>query len=281
MPTAVDGLKKSLNQLLREPLVHFFAIGSLVFLFYGRAEPVATPLSSQTIIITDAQIAQLSATYEALWGRPPSEGERAVIIEEFLREEIYYREAIALGLDRDDTVIRRRLQQKMEFLGEAAVTALTPDEDTLRAHHATHAERFTIPARVTFQQLTVEDATSSEGVLHALAAGADPQAIGHTSLLPDAMQDAVQSVVDGAFGNGFFAQLEQLTAGEWQGPVFSTYGPHLVLVETFTTDLVVSFEAVHDFVLMDWRRDTVDALRDAHFEALRERYTVILPESEE
>lgn len=269
------------GRLIREPLLHFFALGLLVFILYGRGEPVTTAPSGQLITVTGAQLAQLSAQYEAAWRRPPAEDERAALIEDFLREEIYYREALALGLDRDDAVIRRRLRQKMEFLGDGAAAAVAPDEAELRAHHAAHAERFAAPARVTFRQVALLDAADAEAMRLELAAGADPRELGRGGLLPDAMEAARETVVDGVFGAGFFARVERLTPGEWQGPVQSAYGPHLIHVEAFETGTAAEFEAVRDLVLQDWRRATAAALREAQFTELRSRYTVILPEGAE
>jgi hypothetical protein len=228
--------------------------------------------------VTEAQLAKLSAQYEAAWRRAPTEDERAALIEDFLREEIYYREALALGLDRDDTVIRRRLRQKMEFLGDGAAAAVAPDEAELRAHHAAHAERFAAPARVTFRQVALVDAADAEATRLELAAGADPRKYGRGGLLPDAMESAGETVVDRVFGAGFFAQVERLAPGDWQGPVQSAYGAHLIHVEASEPGAAVPFEAVRDLVLQDWQRATTAAFRDAQFDALRSRYRVILPE---
>lgn len=267
-----------LSRLLREPLVHFLVIGGLVFALYGRDEPAPAAPSGQVIVVTEAQVAQLSARFEAAWRRPPTPDERAGLIEDHLRDEIYYREALALGLDRDDTVIRRRLRQKMEFFGDGAAAAATPDEAELRAHHAAHPERFATGPRVTFRQVALADAADAHAVREALAAGADPQALGRGGLLPAGMEAADRRAVDGVFGAGFFAEVGGLAPGDWRGPVRSSYGPHLVRVVALDPGAAAPFETVRDLVLQDWRRATAEALREAQFTALRSRYEVVLPE---
>jgi hypothetical protein len=138
-----------------------------------------------------------------------------------VREEVYYREALALGLDRDDAVIRRRLRQKMEFLSEGAAASVAPDEAALVAHHAAHPERFAEPPRITFRQVLLADAGEAEAARAALAGGADPE-VGRGGLLPEVMEAAGEAAVDGAFGPGFFARIAALPGaagrGRWRRP---------------------------------------------------------------
>jgi hypothetical protein len=115
-----------LHRLAREPLVHFLGIGALVFALHGAGETAPTTPGETVITVAPAQVERLAAQFEAAWRRSPSRQEIAALVEDHVREEIYYREALALGVDRDDTVIRRRLRQKMEFLGEGAASALDP-----------------------------------------------------------------------------------------------------------------------------------------------------------
>ena len=125
-----------LIRALREPLLHFLLIGIAVFALYQAGSPLE-PASAQRIIeVTPAQVERLAGQFEAVWRRRPSEAELTGLVEDFVREEVYYREALALGLDRDDTVIRRRLRQKMEFLSDAGAGAMAPEEAELRAYFA-------------------------------------------------------------------------------------------------------------------------------------------------
>jgi hypothetical protein len=264
-------------RLLQEPLLHFLLIGVAVFLAFGRA-PEVPAQGPQVIEVTPARIERLAGQFEAVWRRAPTEDELAALIEDFVREEVYYREALALGLDRDDTVIRRRLRQKMEFLGDAGAGALTPGEAALEAHFAAHIDAFTPPARVTFQQVALGD-EDADAVTAALEAGADPATVGRGSLLPATMEAAAATAVDGTFGPGFFAAVAALTPGGWQRPVDSAYGPHLVRLIELEPSQPPPFERVRDRVEAEWRQRKATELREAQYRALRERYEVVLPEA--
>jgi hypothetical protein len=263
-------------QVLREPLVHFLLIGIAVFALY-RGEPQPQAVDMQRVIeVTPQLVDRLAGQFEAVWRRPPSEDELAGLVEDFVREEVYYREALALGLDRDDTVIRRRLRQKMEFLGDAGAGAIAPDESALLAHFEAHPERFRPPARVTFQQVFLGEGDPGLA-LAALEEGADPDEIGGPTLLPPVMEAGTRSSVDGTFGAGFFEAVSSLDRHEWRGPVMSGFGAHLVQLLDSEPMATPSFEAVRAAVEMDWRREAADTLREAQFRAMRERYEVILP----
>lgn len=196
-----------LYRLTREPLVHFLAIGALVFAFYGSGATVPATPARTAIIVSPSHVERLAAQFDAAWQRAPSQAELEALIGDHVREEVYYREALALGLDRDDTVIRRRLRQKMEFLGEGASAALEPDEAALRAHLAAYPERFAKPARVTYRQLPLDEPEAAATVQAALQAGIEPEGVGRFSLLPAVMEAAGEAAVDGTFGTGFFEQV--------------------------------------------------------------------------
>ncbi len=267
------------TRALREPLLHFLLIGVAVFALY-RGEAGPTVAETQRVIeVTPATLDRLAAQFEAVWRRAPTDDELAGLVEDHVREEVYYREALALGLDRDDTVIRRRLRQKMEFLGDVGAGALAPDEAALRAHFEAHPDRFTPDPRITFRQVFLGDADPAPA-LAALAAGADPNGLGRPTLLPPALEGATPTAVDGTFGAGFYEAIAGLDANAWTGPVISGFGAHLVEVLGSEPAATPPFEAVRAAVEEDWRRDSADALREAQFRALRDRYQVILPQED-
>ncbi len=262
---------------LREPLLHFLLIGLAVFALY-RSEAGPPVADAQRVIdVTPAAVDRLAAQFESVWRRAPTEDELAALLDDHVREEVYYREALALGLDRDDTVIRRRLRQKMEFLGDVGASALAPDEAALRAHFEAHPDRFTPDPRVTFRQVFLGDADPAP-TLAALAAGAEPGGLGRPTLLPPALEAATPTAVDGTFGTGFYDAVAGLDANVWSGPVMSGFGAHLVQVLASEPATPPPFEAVRAAVEADWRRDSADELREAQFRALKDRYEVILPQ---
>lgn len=264
------------GRALREPLLHFLLIGVAVFALYGGGQRPEVADAQRVIEVTPAQTARLAGQFEAVWRRAPSEAEMAALIDDHVREEVYYREALALGLDRDDTVIRRRLRQKMEFLGDAGASALAPTDADLQAHFEMQADRFTPPARITFRQVFLGDADPVPA-LAALAGGADPGDLGRPTLLPPAMEDATATSVDATFGAGFFDAVSDLSPNEWRGPVASGFGAHLVQLVAVEPATPPQFETVRAAVEADWRRARAEALREAQFLALRDRYEVILP----
>ena len=268
--------RRALSRLIREPLLHFLMIGTMVFAVYGAVGP-AMPTGDEAVIeVTPTTVDRLESQFAGVWRRPPTAEERARLIDDYVREEVYYREALALGIDRDDTVIRRRLRQKMEFLGDAGAGAPVASEVDLREYLAAHPERFAQPARVTFRQLFLGDADPGVA-LAALEEGSDPAGVGQSSLLPPTMEGAVASAVDGTFGAGFFAGVTALPVDGWQGPVASGYGNHLVWVEDAEPSAVPAFEDVRSAVEEEWRREKAAELGETAYQALRRRYRVVLP----
>jgi hypothetical protein len=268
-----------MERLIREPLVHFLLIGAIVFAVYGSPETYVEAPDSRLIVVTESQVDRLARQFEATWRRAPTETDITALVEDLVREEIYYREALALGLDRDDAVIRRRLRQKMEFLSEGAAATAKIDEAQLVAHHAAHPERFAIPAQITFRQVMLNETDAPEKVRVAIENGADPRSVGRIGLLPEGMVDAGEVAVDGAFGPGFFSKIAAFSEGKWEGPVSSAYGRHLVEIVAFEAMHNQPFEAVRAAVEQDWQRANAEAVRDAQYEILRERYRVVRPET--
>lgn len=272
----MDSERGMIGRLLREPLLHFFLIGMAVFGSYRFAGPREEAMDRRVISVTAAQEERLVGQFESVWRRPPTRLELDGLVEDHIREEVYYREALALRLDRDDTVIRRRLRQKMGFLGDAGAGGLVPEEAELRAYLDAHAERFAMPAKVTFRQVLLADEDPRD-VLARLAEGVDPAEVGGGTLLPPVMKSSAQAAVDGAFGTGFFEKVAALAPRVWSGPVRSSFGAHLVELLTLEPSMAPQFEVVRTAVEEDWRRAKADELREAQYQSLRARYEVILP----
>lgn len=266
-----------LKSILREPLLHFLVIGAAVFaVFYAFNDP-EPPQSDTVIEITPERITGLTAQFQQVWQRPPSEDELARIIDGYLREEIFYREALKLGLDQDDTVIRNRLQQKMEFLTDAGAEGRMPEAGELEAFYAENADRFTRAPLIQFEQLLLGDRDPA-AALAALEQGAQPAEIGTQTLLPPAFEGAPPQVVDGTFGQGFFEAIVALEKGAWQGPVQSGFGPHLVRVTGFVPGTQPPLDDVRAAVLREWRQAEAARLRTVLYEGLKAQYEVIYPD---
>ena len=272
---------RSIKRLAGEPLVHFFIIGLAVFAAFYVLDDTGTVQSSDQIVVSEDVVAQLSAAFQSVWRRPPNDQELDGLIEDHVREEVLVREAISLGLDRGDTVLRRRLRQKMEFLVESASEALEPGEAELRAFYSGQSDRYASGARLAFQQIYLGESADNQQAEAAQAMvndGADPETIGSRTLLPFDMPLSHESRVDATFGSGFFQSVLGLEPDQWSGPLRSGFGSHLVKLTARAESEIPPFEVMRDRVLNDWRREKAKEIAEVQDQGLRSRYDVVLPE---
>jgi len=266
-------------------LVHFLVLGALIFVAYGLVSDRAGNGPRQ-IVVTPGTIENLTATFSRTWQRPPTEQELDGLIQDHVREEVLYREAMALGLDRDDTVIRRRLRQKMEFISDDVTVREQPGDDELRAYLAENADSFRVEPRSTFRHVHLDpdrrgDALAGDverllAELNRLGDTDDVAALGDSLLLDTEFEAISEREVAGIFGETFAAQLPTLPLGRWVGPVASGYGVHLVLVEERTAGRVPALEEVRDAVLREWSRARRVEANEEFYQGLLRRYTVIV-----
>lgn len=266
-------------RLLREPLVHFLGIGLLLFLAYAVLNPGG---GRDEIRISAATVADLKANHAKLWGRPPTADELKALIDARVAEEILYREGLALGLDQEDAVVKRRVRQKYDLIAEEE-DAREPTEAELRAYLKANPERFVAPPIVSFEQLLIDSSgreaevrARAEAALKALADGADPATVGRPTLLPRRTEAMPLDLVAREFGEGFAAALAAVPVGSWQGPVASGYGLHLVRLERRSAPELPPFEAVRAEVQREWEVEARRAARAARMTRLRDRYDVVI-----
>ncbi len=271
-----------MKAILREPLLQFFALGALISVLFAVFDDSPAPVSTDTIIVSQDDVQRLAEGFTATWRRPPTQSELDHLIDAFVREEVYVREALAIGLDRDDPVIRRRLQMKMEILTESGAAAIAPDDVTLKAHLAANTERFMQPPRVAFEQVMLDDGVGRETVktIQArLEAGGEPDGV-RPSLLPTVLPASPPQVIDGVFGSGFFDAVSALPVGAWAGPVTSSLGVHLVRVTEGHKARLPLLSEIRDRVESDWRAGQIALLREERFETLASRYKIVRPDPE-
>lgn len=274
-------------RIVREPLVHFLALGVLVFALHAALAGDAGGTSPKQITVTAADVEQLKALWSKQWQRPPTAEELDRLIEDSIRERVLYREALALGLDRNDTILRRRLAQKMEFLiTDLSVPARPRDED-LRAFHRERAELYVEPSRISFQHVYFNPDQRGERIeLEAQAAletlqrlGADgvaPEAYGDRFMLPTLYDRTSVESIARDFGRDFAVALEQLSPGGWQGPIASGYGVHLVHVRAREAARQRAFEEVRQQVENDYLFERRREANDAVYRKLRESYEIVV-----
>ncbi len=281
-----------IRSLLREPLLHFLLLGAA--LFAAQAWLGAGPNSEpeREIVVSEARIRNLAENFRRVWQRPPTRAELEGLAEDYVREEIFYREALALGLDRDDTIVRRRLRQKMEFLSDEAATLAKPSERELAEYLAAHADEFQVEARATFAQVYLDprrhadtlatDAARLLAELNRLGASADPaNASDSLFLLEPHYENVAQREIARLFGAEFADALVKQPTGRWVGPVVSGYGAHLVRLESLTPARVASLDEVRPLVEREWANAKRREIGEAFYGRLRAKYrvTVRLPEA--
>lgn len=272
-----------MRKLLREPLLHFMLLGMGLFLLHGwMAGP--TSGADDKIVITQGRIGQLDAGFERMHQRAPDENEQKALIDDAIREEIFYREAKALELDQDDTVVRRRLRQKLEFVSEDVSPVPEPTEAQLQAYLRANPERFRSEARYSLSQVYLNperhgprlkgDVEALLGELRKTGGNADASKFGDAFLLDHRFQDATASELARLFGARFEIALRALPIQEWRGPVPSGYGVHAVFVEKREDGRSPTLQQVRDEVRREWVHDQRQQANERFYADLRKRYEV-------
>lgn len=271
----------TLQKLLREPLVHFLGIGLLLFLLYALVAPSGG--SGESITISRETIAAMKAQQEKLWGRPPTDAELSSQIDARVDEEILYREGLAMGLDRDDAVVKRRIRQKYDLIAEEADSAAPTDAD-LEAYLKANPEKFRSIPIVTFRQLLLAPGAGTtekaEAARRALQGGASPDTVGTSTLLPTRVERVALDLVARDFGGEFAQSLSALPTGSWQGPVQSGFGAHLVWLEERTAPPPAALADVRPAVQREWENDRRLKARDARLAELRKRYDIVIEKAQ-
>jgi hypothetical protein len=275
----------TLGTILREPLLHFLVLGGLLFGLFGLTKQ-PDPNNTRQIRVTTAQVEQLAAQFSRTWMRPPTEEELAGLIERHIRGEVFYREALAMGLDRDDPYVRNRLGQKLEFLLDDLSAEAEPGDETLARYLDDHAERFREPARLSFRQVYLNpdrhlqlDADAAD-LLERLRAGADPVRLGDVSLLGQAFDELSQPEIARQFGDAFAEALLRVEQGQWLGPIPSGLGAHLVQVSDLKPARLPTLAEVRPRVLRDWQDQQRREQKEQAYARLRQRYAITVEPAE-
>jgi parvulin-like peptidyl-prolyl cis-trans isomerase-like protein len=276
-----------MRRLLREPLLHFLLLSIALFGVYALARDKAPDRTGQ-IVVTQSQIEQLVIGFTRTWQRPPTSEELAGLVEDRIREEVLYREAMSMGLDRDDTIVRRRLRQKLEFLiPDLASQIAPPTEQELEAYLQQHADKYRGAPTVSFEQVFFDrerrgksawtDAVSALTRLNGPRGSAvNLDTVGDASLLPIELTRSPDSEVARLFGGTFSQSLVKVPPGRWAGPLESSYGLHLVLVREQVAGLVPQMASVREAVLRDLQAERRQQALDAAYAKFRTRYAVVV-----
>jgi PPIC-type PPIASE domain len=270
--------------LLREPLFQFVLLGGALFGLFHLVDNRKAG-APEKIVISSARIANLADGFARTWQRPPGTEELHGLVEDYIRDEVFYREGRAAGLDRDDVIIRRRVRQKMEFFAEDA-SVPEPDDAQLAAYLEANPERFRTEDRLTFHQVflsaTRRAATidrDSQQVAEVLAhadAAVDANALGDPFALGEDFQIISQNDVASAFGDGFAKRISVMEPGRWQGPISSSFGQHFVFISERIPGRMPPLDAVRQAVRREWSNARRLEAEQKLYASLRERYEIVV-----
>ena len=279
-------------KLLREPLLHFMFIGAVIYLLYGIfAEPVPEA-DDKTIVVTAGEVEWMQTSWQKRWNRSPTAAEFDGLIQQYIRETVLYREALTMGLNKHDQVIRRRLAQKLEFLAKDLVTLIPPTDEELQTYFDAHQDRYQEPVLYTFTQVFIDpdkrgDATLDDAEVikaNLITQGDaidDPGALGDDFMLQNYYPEKDLVEIQKQFGSGFTDSLTELSPGQWHGPVLSGYGVHLVYISSINEPPAPVFTEVRERVVQDWTMDKGEELNEKFYASLRDQYTVVIEEPEQ
>jgi peptidyl-prolyl cis-trans isomerase C len=278
-----------MRRLLREPLVHFLLLGVLLFAvsYYVQPDRGAAP-SSKQIQLTLDEVAQLVLVFQSQWRREPTPEELARMVEGKVQQEVLYREALAMGLDKDDEIVKRRMAQKMQFLAEDVATAREPNTTELKAWYERNSDKFAQPNRISFRHLYFSPdrrgeraRTDAEQALKKLFG--QPQdsklakSLADPFMFQDYYRDRTPEFLGKEFGPQFAQAAEKLSSGSWQGPIESGFGWHLVFVDTIIPGRVPAFEEIESEVKTAWLEEQKALGWAKAYKDMRAKYTVLLP----
>jgi hypothetical protein len=278
-----------LKKLVREPLVHFLVLGALLFAGYDLLNRNGEPAPGQ-IVVSQGQLASLMESFTRTRQRPPTREEWDGLIRARVREEVYYREALALGLDKDDSVIRRRLQQKMEFISDDIAAQAAPTDAELNAYLQAHPDKFLVEQQFTFRQLYLHPekhgATLARDAAQLLAKLNQPggdtgiAAMGDPFILDHNFTALPASEIAKQFGEAFTAKLGGIQPGHWQGPVESGFGVHLVFISERAGSRLPALAEVRDAVRREWDDARRLDAKQKSYQKMLDRYTVTVENPE-
>ncbi len=278
-----------MKRLLREPLVQFLLVGGLLFAanaYLDRGRGGVEP--SKQIDLTLDELRAMDVYFQSQWRRHPAPDEFRALVEDRVREEVLYREALAMGLDKDDTIVKRRMAQKMQFLAEDVAAAHEPTTGELKSWFEKNKDRFTLPGRVSFRHLYFstdrrgerarDDAVTALGKLAGRPEDAKGvAAFGDPFMFQDYYADRAPEQLAKEFGPGFAQAVFKLETGAWRGPVESGYGWHLVFVDSAIQGRLPAFEEVESDVKTAWLGVQKAEAWQKAYDAMRSKYTVRLP----
>jgi peptidyl-prolyl cis-trans isomerase C len=288
--SGTSGSQSKLLRFLKEPLLHFLLAGAGIYLLFallGQSEADDVALEENTIVVTKGEIDWFAEMWQKKWNRPPSDIEMVGLVRDHLRQTVLYREAVAMGLNKDDVIIRRRMAQKLEFLAQDLITPEEPSEEELQAFFKANIDRYQIPPLLTFTHVfldpdkrgddTLTDAEKLKAELIASTTVPDEASdLGDRFMLQAYYPERDEADLSKLFGGEFASSIMALEPEKWHGPILSGYGTHLVYVQARLESPAPTYEQVAERVREDLINQQREKLNEEYIESLLARYEVVI-----
>jgi hypothetical protein len=256
------------NTILKQPLLWFALVGILLFVVDEQYS-----VDRNEIVVTSSMQERLGTLWTTQTGLVASDEELDALVENWVTEEVLYQEALRLGLDYEDSIVRRRLVQKLGFIAETEESS-APERNALEDFYESNLSDYTLPLRYSFQQLYFNNRADAEQALEQIGSGVDARSLGVSSMLNPSYAYRSSLDLNATFGAGFADQLTALKTGSWQGPIRSGFGYHLIFLSAIHPQEASPFDAVQQQVLQDFRRSQQMNAKEAYVENLLDEYTI-------
>ena len=272
-----------MQKLLNEPLFHFLSMGVGLFLLYSFINPRDEQIENNIILIDDSDVERLSKAYQLNWSAPPDSSTLMKLLDEEVKAEVYYREALRMNLDHNDEIIRRRLKQKYEFLVKDLADSQQPDTDELKLYYEENSALYQSPMKLSFTQIyfnpddRAETLKDAQAILNRISnlRMEEVENLGDPFHLQkyyaDRDFDNVRQLFGQGFAEGIFGQLEK----GWLAPIQSGYGIHLVNISAIQEEFVQPFESIKERVEEDWKIAQQQLYNEQIYENIAQKYEVV------
>lgn len=269
-------VRKKLIRIIREPVFLFFTLGFLLFFVYTQTSNYYRN-KNKTILINPEQIGLLQETFKKTWNRDPSDEEMEALIDNYIMDEIFFKEARAMGLDKSDPAIKRRLRQLIEMMVDE-MTVVYPSEDQLNRYLQENQDKFRLDPTISLRQVYFQYDNKNDAIdiMQKLNNGVkvNENKMGTVSMLQEVFKDETYRNIERVFGREFADAVFKLETKSWQGPVESAYGWHIVYISKITQGYVPELKEIWDQVEREWTLERKNELKEIQYSNLKEKYNI-------
>ena len=275
-------MNKKKKPVFKEPIFLFLGMGIILFICYSLFTEYYEQ-QNKKIYINNIQIAILKETFQKTWNRPPTEKEMNAQIENLIKDEVFYKEAVDMGLDRSDPAVKRRLRQMMELMMDDAATSY-PSEDQLSKYLDEHPEKFMEDPVISFEQMyfAARNKNDAEAQLYNLSNNIplDQSRVGNLALIPSKFENETRFSIDRRLGKQFTEELFTLDTGKWVGPIESAYGWHLIYISHIKMGKVPELAEIWDNVEREWAVEQKNIKKEQQYKLMKSNYKIVFEKDE-